>query len=97
MTPDMSTENNQQTAAEDRNENRYPGLDTPELVTVAEFIQQTLPFNELPEEILYPVISRIVIQYHCQGDAFDARCEEAAVFGGRHLVDLDADEAEAMA
>jgi CBS domain-containing protein len=49
----------------------YPGLNTPELISIAEFIQQTLPFNELPEELLFPVISRIVVQYHCKGDTFD--------------------------
>ncbi len=57
----------------DGTEKSYPGLETPELITIAEFIQQTLPFNDLPQEILYPVISRIVIQYHCQGDVFDAQ------------------------
>ena len=60
----------------DGNEKEYPGLETPELITIAEFIQQTLPFNELPEEILYPVISRIIIQYHCQGESFDASTPE---------------------
>ena len=54
----------------------YPGLDTPELISIAEFIQQTLPFNELPEETLYPAISDIVVQYHCQGDSFDANTPE---------------------
>jgi CBS domain-containing protein len=60
----------------DGNEKEYPGLETPELITIAEFIQQTLPFNELPDETLYPVISRIIIQYHCQGDSFDASTPE---------------------
>ncbi|MEP5569545.1 MAG: DUF294 nucleotidyltransferase-like domain-containing protein [Halioglobus sp.] len=47
-------------------------LDTPELVTIAEFIQQTLPFNELPEDILYPCIGKIRVQYHCQSESFNA-------------------------
>ena len=34
----------------------HPGLDTPELVSLAEYIQQTLPFNELSKEVLYLVI-----------------------------------------
>ena len=54
----------------------HPGLDTPELVTIAEFIRQTLPFNELSAEVLYPEISNIVVQYHCQGDNFDADTSE---------------------
>ncbi len=54
----------------------YPGLDTPELVTIAEFIRQTLPFNELAPDMLYPEISRILVQYHCQGDTFDASTPE---------------------
>lgn len=54
----------------------YPGLDTPELISIAEFIQQTLPFNELPEELLFPIISRILVQYHCKGDTFDANTPE---------------------
>lgn len=54
----------------------YAALETPELVTLAEFIQQTLPFNELPPEILYPVVPQIIVQYHCQGDSFDADTPE---------------------
>lgn len=53
-----------------------PGLETPELVSIAEFIQQTLPFNELAPEILYPSISKIIVQYHCQGDSFNAETPE---------------------
>lgn len=51
-------------------------LDTPELVTIAEFIQQTLPFNELPPAILYPCISKILVQYHCQGESFNVDTPE---------------------
>ncbi|QFU75229.1 cyclic nucleotide-binding/CBS domain-containing protein [Halioglobus maricola] len=54
----------------------HPGLDTPELISLAEFIQQTLPFNELAEEILYPIVGKILVQYHCQGDMFDAATPE---------------------
>lgn len=71
-------------ASDDREEIRemeahgveYPGLETPELISIAEFIQQTLPFNELPEEFLFPVISRIVVEYHCKGDTFDKKTAE---------------------
>ena len=51
-------------------------LDTPELVTIAEFIQQTLPFNELPDDIVYPCIAKILVQYHCQGESFNADTPE---------------------
>lgn len=54
----------------------YPRLDTPELITIAEFIRQTLPFNELAPEILYPTISEILVQYHTQGESFDANTPE---------------------
>ena len=50
----------------------HPALDTPELVTLAEFIQQTLPFNDLSLDLLYPVIGKILVQYHCKGESFDA-------------------------
>ena len=54
---------------------QFPGLASPELVTIAEFIGQTLPFNELPRELLYPVIAKILVQYHCKGESFDAGTE----------------------
>lgn len=72
----MSNETSSPLQGDDGEEQRYPGLETPELITIAEFIQQTLPFNELPDEALYPVISRILIQYHCQGESFDAQTQE---------------------
>jgi len=72
----MTNETPSQSESGDGDEVSYPGLATPELITVAEFIGQTLPFNELPRETLYPIVSRIVVQYHCQGDSFDARTEE---------------------
>ena len=53
-----------------------PELDTPELVSLAEFIQQTLPFNALDEALLYPIVGKILIQYHCQGDSFTAATPE---------------------
>ena len=43
-----------------------PELSVPELVPVAEFLQQTLPFNELPLQALYQTVPKIVVQYHCQ-------------------------------
>ena len=72
----MASEPNGQIPEMEAHGVEYPGLDTPELISIAEFIQQTLPFNELPEETLYPVISGIHVQYHCQGDSFDAETPE---------------------
>jgi len=51
-------------------------LATPELITIAEFIQQTLPFNALAPEILYPAIPRMLIQYHRQGEQLSADTAE---------------------
>lgn len=72
----MANETRQQGADGESPAGAYPGLDTPELISIAEFIQQTLPFNELPEELLFPVISRITVHYHCKGDSFDATTKE---------------------
>ena len=72
----MANENREERVEMEAHGVEYPGLDTPELISIAEFIQQTLPFNELPEELLFPVISRIVVQYHCKGDTFDKNTAE---------------------
>ena len=48
-----------------------PTLAVPELLPVAEFLEQSLPFNELPREVLYGVVSDVLVQYHCRGDVFD--------------------------
>lgn len=55
---------------------RPPGLETPELVTIAAFVRQTLPFNELAPETFYPIVSRLVIRYHRHGERFGADTEE---------------------
>jgi CBS domain-containing protein len=61
---------------------RSPGLPiadqpaTPELAAIAEFLQQTLPFNELPLPVLYETVGRIVIQYHCRSDVFNRDTQE---------------------
>ena len=52
--------------------NHIDALGTPERVTVAEFIRQTLPFNELPASILYPCVAKILVHYHCRGESFSA-------------------------
>ena len=46
-------------------------LAVPELVPVAEFLEQSLPFNELPKADLYHTVDKIVVQYHCRGDVFN--------------------------
>ncbi|MBT7719914.1 MAG: CBS domain-containing protein, partial [Halieaceae bacterium] len=52
--------------------NHIDALGTPERVTDAEFIRQTLPFNELPASILYPCVAKILVHYHCRGESFSA-------------------------
>jgi len=53
-----------------------PGLAVPELIPIAEFLQQTLPFNELPDESLYATVGKVVVQYHCRGDSFNSETPE---------------------
>ncbi len=53
-----------------------PALAVPELVPVAEFLEQTLPFNELPKAELYRVVGDILVQYHCRGDVFNRQTAE---------------------
>lgn len=53
-----------------------PRLTVPELVPIAEFLQQSLPFNELPLQTLYDTVYKIVIQYHCRSDVFNADTPE---------------------
>jgi CBS domain-containing protein len=45
---------------------------SPELAPIAEFLQQTLPFNELAEADVYRAVGHIVIHYHCRGDVFSS-------------------------
>lgn len=53
-----------------------PSMDIPELLPVAEFLQQSLPFDELPAELLYPTVTKIVISYHVRGEYFDKETTE---------------------
>lgn len=47
-----------------------PKLAVPELIPVADFLAQSRPFNDLPREDLYQLVSKIVVQYHCRGEVF---------------------------
>jgi len=42
-----------------------------ELAPIAEFLEQTLPFDQLPREELDRAVRAIRIVYHCRGDGFD--------------------------
>ena len=53
-----------------------PRLTVPELVPIAEFLQQSLPFNELPLDVLYHTVGKIMVQYHCRSDVFNADTQE---------------------
>lgn len=53
-----------------------PRLTVPELVPIAEFLQQSLPFNELPLDVLYDTVGKIMVQYHCRSDVFNADTQE---------------------
>ncbi len=48
-----------------------PVLAVPELAPVAEFLAQTLPFDELSKENLYQAVGSILVQYYCRGEVFD--------------------------
>lgn len=48
---------------------------SPELSSIAEFLRQSLPFNELDEDTLLRVAGAIVIAYHCRGETFDRSTE----------------------
>jgi CBS domain-containing protein len=61
-----------------REEGARPGL-SPELAPVADFLAQTLPFNELPSDVLYTVVERIVVRYHCRGEVFDRETPETGL------------------
>ena len=52
------------------------GLAVPELAPVAEFLQQTLPFNRLSTAELQDTVGRIVVQYYCRGESFNRETEE---------------------
>ena len=43
---------------------------SPELAIIAEFMQQSLPFNELSDRLLQRAVAKTLIHYHCRGDRF---------------------------
>ncbi len=43
---------------------------SPELQMIAEFMQQSLPFNELSNNSLQWAVAKTLIHYHCRGDRF---------------------------
>ena len=47
------------------------GSFSPELAPVAQFLQQSLPFNELPAEDLRHAVGNILVQYHRRGETFN--------------------------
>jgi CBS domain-containing protein len=46
-----------------------------ELAPIADFLQQTLPFNQLDRADLLATVGRIVVEYHCRGESFDRESE----------------------
>tara|TARA_R110001592_G_scaffold337300_1_gene623759 strand:+ start:383460 stop:385376 length:1917 start_codon:yes stop_codon:yes gene_type:complete len=60
-------------------DNAPPKLVTPELLPIAEFLAQSLPFNELPAAELYRVVAQVVVQYHCRGEVFSRDTDEAGL------------------
>lgn len=60
-------------------EQPLPELAVPELLPIAEFLEQSLPFNELPKPELYHVVGKVVVQYHCRGEVFNRNTEEAGL------------------
>jgi CBS domain-containing protein len=60
-------------------EPEIPHLDVPELLPIAEFLEQSLPFNEIPLRDLYATVGKIVVQYHCRGEIFNRHTEEAGL------------------
>lgn len=52
---------------------------SPELSSIAEFLRQSLPFNQLDEAVLLRAAGAIAIQYHCHGDSFDKSTEPAGL------------------
>ena len=53
-----------------------PKATSVELAPVAAFLQQTLPFNELPEALLYQAVNSIVVYYHCRGESFNRETQD---------------------
>ena len=56
-----------------------PALAVPELLPIAEFLRQSLPFTELPLEDLYRTVGKIVVQYHCRGEVFNRDTPETGL------------------
>lgn len=50
-------------------ESQYP---TAELASIAQTLEQVVPFNELAQDKLAAVVEKIEISYHCEGDQFIA-------------------------
>jgi len=52
-------------------ESPNPEFASPELAVVADFLQQSLPFNELSRELLRRAVAKTRIHYHCRGERFN--------------------------
>ena len=52
---------------------------SPELAPIADFLRQTLPFNELPLDELHTSVARIVVRYHCRGEVFNRDTAETGL------------------
>ena len=48
---------------------------SPELAAIADFLAQSLPFNELDEELLRRAAASMLVQYHRHGEIFDGSTE----------------------
>ena len=57
-------------------EQDVPQLAVPELLPIAEFLEQSLPFNELPKAELYAVVDKIVVRYHRRSEVFNRDTQE---------------------
>ena len=60
-------------------EQPLPELAVPELLPIAEILEQSLPFNALPKVELYHVVGQVVVQYHCRGEVFNRNTEETGL------------------
>ena len=47
-----------------------------ELAPIAEFLRQTLPFNELSPDELDAAVTSLRVTYHCRGESFDRDVSE---------------------
>ena len=60
-------------------EQPLPELAVPELLPIAQFLEQSLPFNELPKAELYQIVGQVAVQYHCRGEVFNRNTEETGL------------------